>query len=135
MAQDKAFRCQLITPESAMVDIQATQVVLTAHDGELGVLRDRAPLLSMLGIGRCKIETQQQTDVYYIDGGFVQVLDNEMTVLTSRAINVKNIDVPAAEQELTTARQRSATTLQEVEARADDIKRASTKLLLAGQGS
>jgi F-type H+-transporting ATPase subunit epsilon len=133
MAKVKTFRCQLITPEAALAETQATSVVLTAHDGELGVLHNRAPLLSKLGIGRCKIESPQGTQEYFIDGGFLQVLHNQVTILTPNATAVADIDAAEAEKDLQRARAVIAVGQHALEVRAQDIKRATTKLKLAPQ--
>ncbi|MCH8965656.1 MAG: F0F1 ATP synthase subunit epsilon, partial [Planctomycetes bacterium] len=73
MAGNKTFHCQLITPEAAMVDVRAEQVVFTAHDGEVGILLNRAPLLCKLGIGEMRVTTEQGTQRFYVDGGFAHV--------------------------------------------------------------
>jgi ferredoxin len=75
MAGNKTFHCQLITPEAAMVDVRADQVVFTAHDGEVGILLNRAPLLCKLGIGEMRVTTEQGTQHYYVEGGFAHVIE------------------------------------------------------------
>ena len=88
MVSDKTFRCQLVTPEAALADVRARSAVFTAHDGEMGVLFNRAPLLCELGNEKLKIETDSGIQLFRIEGGFAQVLDNELTVLTSQATAV-----------------------------------------------
>jgi len=131
MAKSKTFQCQLITPEAAVLDTQAISAVLTAHDGEFGVLYDRSPLLFKLGIGQLKLENDKDVEHYYIEGGFVQVLGNEMTILTQKAIAAKDIDATEAEKELSQARSLRVTNLNELELRTLAIKRSNTKLKLS----
>jgi len=66
MAKTKQFRCQLITPDRAVLDVEATSVVLPAHDGQLGILQNRAPLVCKLGIGICRITTAAGTQSYFL---------------------------------------------------------------------
>ncbi len=86
MAQSKNIALTVITPERQVLDVQADAVVIPAHDGELGVLRDRAALMCELGIGQLRYTQASQTRRLFIDGGFAQVFDNHVTVLTSQAL-------------------------------------------------
>jgi F-type H+-transporting ATPase subunit epsilon len=86
MAQAKNIALTVITPERQVLEAQAEAVVIPAHDGELGVLRDRAALMCELGIGQLRYTQANQTRRLFIDGGFAQVFDNHVTVLTSQAL-------------------------------------------------
>jgi len=131
MAEIRNVRCQLITPDREVLDAEATAVVLPAHDGELGVLKNRAPLLCKLGIGTCRIALAERTRHYYVDGGFARVLDNRVTILTQDARTAEEVDVEAAERLLAEARGRSARDPAAQERRRLDIARASAQIRLA----
>lgn len=98
MADPTAIGVVVITPERQVVDETADAVVIPAHDGELGVLRDRAALMCELGIGQLRYTRAGQTQRVFIDGGFAQVLDNHVTLLTSRAIPADQIDADVIAQ-------------------------------------
>lgn len=84
MAND--IKCSVITPEAQVVETTANAVVLPAHDGQIGILHNRAPLLCQLGQGTLRIDgTDGIQRRYEIEGGFAQVLNNEVTVLTEKA--------------------------------------------------
>ncbi len=131
MAGNKTFRCQLITPEAAMVDVHAAQVVFTAHDGEVGILLNRAPLLCKLGIGEMRVTTDQGTQRFYVDGGFAHVIGNELTILTERALTAEEIDPAKVEQELADLAQSGEKKLQDPQRRELMKRRARTKIKLA----
>ena len=76
------------------------------YDGELGVLPGRAPLIGRLGYGELRIRRGQETRRFFVDGGFAQVRDNVVTVLTPRAIRAEEIDSAAATEALNAARVR-----------------------------
>lgn len=82
----KKIECVVITPEREVLSASAESVTLPAHDGELGVLAMRAPLMCELGIGQLRVRHDGATSRVFIDGGFAQVLDNRVTVLTGRAL-------------------------------------------------
>lgn len=86
MAQAKAtFRCAVVTPERAVLDCQASFVALPAWDGEVGILRNRAPLVCRLGIGTLRVESPEGDQLLLVDGGFAEMAENKLTVLTSSA--------------------------------------------------
>ena len=91
MAVGAPVQFVVITPERRVVEDSADSVVFTAHDGEVGILRDRAPLMCELGIGQIRYETGAKTQRVFIDGGFAQVLRNSVTVLTPHAIPADEI--------------------------------------------
>jgi F-type H+-transporting ATPase subunit epsilon len=86
MATPKSIRMTVITPEQLVLEETATSVVIPAHDGELGVLHNRAPLMCELGVGQLRYTAADRTRRMFIDGGFAQVYENQVTVLTSRAL-------------------------------------------------
>jgi F-type H+-transporting ATPase subunit epsilon len=90
------FHCSVITPERSVLDTEATFVAFPAHDGEVGILRDRAPLLYKMGIGVLRVETPEGNHVLFVDGGFAQMVDNRLTLLTEQAKRPQEIDAVAA---------------------------------------
>ena len=131
MATGKRLRCQLITPDREVLDTEATSIVFPAHDGQMGVLYNRAPLLCKLGIGVCRITGPEGTCRYYVDGGFARVLSNRLTILTEQACSPKEIDLAAAEQELADARSMRAADLAAQQERRRAVERAIAKIKLA----
>ncbi|MFQ5491296.1 MAG: ATP synthase F1 subunit epsilon [Phycisphaerae bacterium] len=125
------LRCELITPERRVLDTEATAVVFPAHDGEVGILKHRAPLLYNMGVGICRISTLEGERRYYVDGGFARMLGDTLTLLTQDALLAEDIDADAAEEMLAQARQRSARDPQAQEDRSNAIARASAQLKLA----
>jgi F-type H+-transporting ATPase subunit epsilon len=97
---EHALQCVVVTPERAVLDQTVDFVALPLYDGELGVLPGRAPLIGRLGYGELRIRHGEQTQRYYVDGGFAQVRSNVITVLTPRAIKSADIDKSAAQAAL-----------------------------------
>lgn len=132
MVANKTLQCSVITPEEKVFESAATAVVLPAHDGQLGILHDRAPLLCELGTGTLRIDTADAGPrEFYVDGGFAQVLNNEVTILTERAAAAENISRADAEKALAEAKLMSNTGVDAVATRRRAIKRAETQLHLA----
>jgi F-type H+-transporting ATPase subunit epsilon len=91
MAKDRTIQFVVVTPERQVVEDTADSVVIPAHDGELGVLTMRAPLMCELGIGQMRYRKAGQTRRVFIDGGFAQVHDDHVTILTEHAAPAENI--------------------------------------------
>lgn len=85
MAKHKDIRLMVVTPERQVLDESVDSVVIPAHDGELGILRNRAALMCELGVGQLRYTAGSRTERLFIDGGFAQVHANEVTVLTERS--------------------------------------------------
>ncbi len=79
------LRVSVITPEAMIYEGDADQVVAPAYDGSLGILRGHAPLMALLGTGTLRIDQGGKSTSYTVSGGFLQVVDNTVTVLSERA--------------------------------------------------
>ncbi len=132
MAGSDKIKLLVITPERQVLDVAADAVVIPAHDGELGILADRAPLMCELGIGHLRYTQRDKVQRVFIDGGFAQVLENRVVVLTSRALRSEEVTpqvLGAAEDE---ARRRAGTdeaarrAHEQAQQRASVLRRIST---------
>lgn len=93
----------VVTPEATVLAVKAEFVVVPLFDGELGIGRGHAPMIGRLGFGELRYQVSGETKAYYVDGGFVQVQDNSISVLTNRALAASDIDAAAAETQLSEA--------------------------------
>jgi F-type H+-transporting ATPase subunit epsilon len=103
MAKTDTFRCSVITPERAVLECEARFVAFPAHDGEVGVLPNRAALVYKMGIGALRVQTADTTHVLFVDGGFAQMLDNRLTILTEQARRPEELDAASTQRSLTDA--------------------------------
>jgi F-type H+-transporting ATPase subunit epsilon len=123
-----SFQCTIVTPEAQPFNAAVTSVVLPAHDGQLGLLTNRAPILVRLGAGNLKIETTGKEVNYYVQGGVAQMKDNKLTVLTHEAVPASEINAEAARTELANAEKLPAENPAQRETRSNAIRRAQAKL-------
>ena len=77
------FRIVLLTPKSKLLDARVGSVIVPAHDGQMGILRNHCPTLAKLGFGILQVhEIADRPDAYFIvEGGFVRISENHVTVL------------------------------------------------------
>jgi F-type H+-transporting ATPase subunit epsilon len=131
MAKPSTFQCSVITPERPVLECEATFVSFPAHDGEIGALVNRGPLVCKLGIGALRVESPSGKHEIFVDGGFAQLADNHLTILTEQAKKSGEIDAVAVNQTMVEARAMATPTIEAVEARSDAIKRAQVQLKIA----
>jgi F-type H+-transporting ATPase subunit epsilon len=101
------LHCSIVTPEKAFLETDAERVVVPAHDGEIGILPGHARLLAKLGTGVCRVTSGGTTHRLLIDGGFVQVAENRVTILTDLASTLENINLDEARARVAATRQAS----------------------------
>jgi F-type H+-transporting ATPase subunit epsilon len=79
------MRVAIISPERTIYEGEADMVVAPAWDGEVGVLRGHAPMLVLLGTGDMRITRGSTVEKFPVSGGFMQVADDVVTVLSESA--------------------------------------------------
>jgi F-type H+-transporting ATPase subunit epsilon len=97
---DGQLQLVLVTPEKTLLDIPVDDIRYPLFDGLAGILPSRAPMVGRLGFGELSIHTPSGEQSFYIDGGFIQVKDNVVSVLTNDATPLKELDAAALRTEL-----------------------------------
>jgi F-type H+-transporting ATPase subunit epsilon len=78
-------KVSVISPEGSVFEGEAESVVVPAWDGEVGVMKGHAPMLVLLGEGTMRINGGGGDQQFKISGGFMQVVDDVVTVLSEKA--------------------------------------------------
>jgi F-type H+-transporting ATPase subunit epsilon len=132
MPAHNPLRLVLVTPETTLVDEPVSALRFPLYDGQIGILPGRSPLIGRLGYGELNVTLVDGSNVsYFIDGGFVQVKENIVSLLTDRALTREQIDRTAAQEKLKEAVARVAHSDAEANARFRDQERARQMLAMA----
>jgi F-type H+-transporting ATPase subunit epsilon len=100
------FEIEIATPERLLAREKAIRAQIPAKDGYIGVLPDHASLLSELGIGAMTYTTPEDTPFSLaVRGGFLEIHNNVVRVLTDIAEKAQEINVSAAEKDLKEAQE------------------------------
>lgn len=118
----------VVTPEETVLDCPAEFVALPLIDGEIGILPGHAPTIGRLGYGEMRVRHGSDTQPFYVDGGFAQIADNQVTVLSGRALPVSQLDAQEIRQRLSEAEARHHTTGAEAAQRRQTIDQAKAQL-------
>ena len=77
----------VISPERVLFEGEAESVVAPAFDGEVGILTSHAPMMTLLGAGELRLSGGAGNGQRFrIEGGFLQVVDDRVRVVTERAV-------------------------------------------------
>jgi F-type H+-transporting ATPase subunit epsilon len=131
----RVMDCVIVTPEATVREASAQFVAVPLFDGELGIAPRHSPMIGRLGFGEMRIVEGGVTERYYVDGGFVQVADNVVTVLTPRAIRAADLSETKAAELLEQARSRPANSPELIASRDRAQLQARAQLRIARKGS
>jgi F-type H+-transporting ATPase subunit epsilon len=119
---------EIVTAERVVfTDNNVDMVVAPSADGEVGILPHHAPLLTMLQIGELRVKKGGDEQSIIIAGGFMEVLNDKVTILADVAERSEEIDTATAEQ----ARDRAREALTNRDAAAGDLAAAQAAMRLA----
>ncbi len=78
------LKISVISPEAVLFEGETDSVVAPAYDGEVGILTGHAPLMALLGEGMLRLGGGSARS-FRVSGGFMQVLNNDVRVVTEKA--------------------------------------------------
>jgi len=123
----RGIQCVVVTPETTVFDMTAGFVSLPLDDGERGVGLGHAPFIGRLGVGEVRVAAGQsggQTARFFVQGGFVEVSHDTVTVITQRAIAADAIDAEEARRELERVQSAKAVGSEAIDARLEATENA-----------
>ena len=103
----RKFSISLTTPDGAIFDDEAEMVIVPGAAGEIGVLARHAPLIALLKAGSTRVYTNrdaQEVQEFATGPGFFTVEQDRALALVDTAVNVREIDPAAAEEQLEQAK-------------------------------
>jgi F-type H+-transporting ATPase subunit epsilon len=102
-----SFHLSIVTPEETVFDEQVVSLIVPGAKGYLGVLAHHAPLITPLQPGKITITLEGNTElILAVAGGFLEVANNQATILADAAEQASDIDRERALEALERARDR-----------------------------
>jgi len=91
MSED--FKIEIVNPEKSFLSKEdVIEVIIPAFEGEMGILKDHISIISFLKPGVIKVFSKSGEENYYVEDGIVEFKNNNLSVLTSSIIDIKNFD-------------------------------------------
>ena len=103
------FKVEIVNPEKSFLSREdATEVVVPAFEGDMGILKDHISIISFLKPGLLKvIDSTAVGETYYVEDGIIEFKNNCLTILTSNIFDIKKIDKNKVRDILTEAEKES----------------------------
>ena len=87
------YSVEIVNPEkSFLLKDDVTEVVVPAFEGEIGILKDHISIISFLKPGIIKIFSKSGEESFYVNDGIIEFKNNNLSILTSLILNLKDID-------------------------------------------
>ena len=101
------FKIEIVNPDKSFLSKEdATEVIIPAYEGEMGILKDHISIISFLKPGIITIHSRSGEEKFFVEDGIVEFKKNNLSVLTSSIFNLKEADknniqilIKAAEEE------------------------------------
>ena len=100
---------EIVTAERVVYSDEVDIVVAPGVMGQLGILPNHAPLITMLEPGELMVRKDGEEDSMFVSGGFLEVMANKVTVLADTAERAEEIDAERAEEAKRRAEERLET--------------------------
>lgn len=128
------LKLEIVTPEKKVFDNTVDSVTVPTASGDAGILPNHAPLISALRPGILSYSNKGTTNQMVVSGGFMEVSNNAVSVLTDTAetadeinADVARADRDAAEKQM---REFALAPVEEAEATRERLESATAKLQL-----
>ena len=100
---EDTYKIDIVSPERLIFSDQSVQeVVLPSYEGEMGILKDHIPIISFLRPGIVKIlKSSENVNSFFVQDGIIEFYNNNLTILSSKIINIKNLNKDMIDQLIT----------------------------------
>ena len=103
------FKIEIVNPEKSFFSKEdVTEVVVPAYEGEMGLLKDHISIISFLKPGIIKVNSKSGEENFYVEDGIVEFKDNNLSILTSSIVNMKEMNKGKTSEMLKSAEEASA---------------------------
>ena len=110
------MQVELVSPEAVLFSGECSQVVTRTVDGDIAFLDNHAPFIGALDVGQTQLWAADGVVSLAINGGFVEVSSNAVTILSDDAMAAEDIDVQEAQADLQAADQALASDADDADA-------------------
>ena len=100
---EDTYKIEIVTPEKVIFsDDKVLEVILPSYEGEMGILKDHISIISFLRPGIIKIlKSSENINNFFVQDGIIEFYNNNLTILSSKIINMKNFNRDNIDQLIT----------------------------------
>ena len=93
MAEEEKLSLEVVAPEKMVINKTVDMVTISGTEGDFGVLPGHAALVSSIRPGFIEIEVNKEIDKMYIGGGFIEVLEDKVSILATEVFSSEEIEI------------------------------------------
>ena len=93
MAEEEKLSLEIVAPEKMVMTKKVDMVTISGAEGDFGVLPGHAALVSSIRPGFLEIEDNKDIEKLFIAGGFIEVLEDKVSILATEVLSSEQIDV------------------------------------------
>jgi F-type H+-transporting ATPase subunit epsilon len=110
-----SLNIQIMTPDKIFLKQQVEEIILPTNTGQIGILKNHAPLITALDIGVLLLRSQNKWIPIALMGGFALIKKNQVTILVNEAESVETLNPETVEKTFAEAKEKleQATTSKE----------------------
>ena len=100
---EDTYKIEIVSPEKVIFsDKNVQEVILPSYEGEMGILKDHISIVSFLRPGIVKIlKSSEDVNSFFLQDGIIEFYNNNLTILSSKIINTKNLNKEKIDQLIT----------------------------------
>jgi ATP synthase F1 epsilon subunit len=100
---EDTYKIEIVSPEKVIFsDKNVREVILPSYEGEIGILKDHISIVSFLRPGIVKIlKSSENVNSFFLQDGIIKFYNNNLTILSSKIINTKNLNKEKIDQLIT----------------------------------
>ena len=100
---EDTYKIEIVSPEKVIFsDENIREVILPSYEGEMDILKDHIPTISFLRPGIVKIlKSSENINSFFVQDGIIEFYNNNLTILSSKIINIKNLNKDMIDQLIT----------------------------------
>lgn len=98
------FNVKVVTYQEKVLEQEAEFLLVRTTEGDMGILPNHSPFVAELAIGEMMIRLNGTEKSYFVSGGFIEISNNNVTILADEAMASEMIDLERAKKEAEEAR-------------------------------
>ena len=100
MAEEQKLNLEVVSPEKLIMSKSVDMVTVSGTEGDFGVLPGHTALVSSIRPGLLKIEADKDVEIFFISGGFIEVIEDKVSILATDVISSNDINVAECEDKI-----------------------------------
>jgi F-type H+-transporting ATPase subunit epsilon len=100
MAEEDKLNLEVVSPEKMVISKTVDMVTISGTEGDFGILPGHAAIVSSIRPGFLEIEADKEIEKMFIGGGFIEVLEDKISILATEVVSAENIDLSLCEDQL-----------------------------------